>query len=265
MTMPFLENTVQNVVYMTTPGITAKHAFTTRRGGASSGAFSSLNLGMNLGDDPGCVRENYAILCGALGIDSDCIVRSAQVHGRNVRIVASSDRAALFQPPACEADAMITCEPGVALIIYTADCVPILLHDPVRGVISAVHAGWRGSAADICGAVVERMKGEFGCVPSDIRAAIGPCIGGCCYEIGAMVCDMLRTALGSEAEHCVTAGLNEGKYMADLGEANRCLLQKAGVTDISMSRECTMCSNEKYWSHRYTGGSRGSQAALILL
>lgn len=273
------------VTYITAQNIEAKHAFTTRYGGVSSGVYSSLNLGINLGDDPECVRENYAVLCAALSIGYDCIVRSNQVHGNSVRVVTPSDCGALFNPPACDADAMITCETGVALIIYTADCVPILLHDPVRCVIGAVHGGWRGSAANICGTAIRRMQDEFGCVPADIHAAIGPCIGGCCYEVGSDVADALRTALTIAAEGCIEADVADalpkvlgnqvdlciqvkhaaGKYMVDLGEANRIFLQHAGVTDISMSRECTMCSHEKYWSHRYTGGKRGSQAALIIL
>ena len=148
-------------------------------------------------------------------------------------------------------------------MVFTADCTPILLHDPVCGVIGAVHAGWRGTAANIAGNAVRVMSGRFGCNASDIRAAIGPCISKCCYEtdsdVAGAICGMLPEAPGS----CVF--VRGEKYMADLKAANRLMLIKAGLSDIAVSRECTSCQNDKYWSHRRTNGKRGSQAAIISL
>lgn len=261
--MSLIENKAEALIYMTAPNIETVHAFTTRYGGVSGGAYSSLNLGRYLGDDPVHVRENYKLVRTALGIPAGSFASTDQVHGS---CIVSARRADCGEPPPLppyKADGLVTRETGVALIIFTADCVPVLLHDPVRGVIAAVHAGWRGTAAGITGKTVLKMVNDFGCAPSDIRAAIGPCISKCCYETGADVADALRATLGDAAESCVSpAG---GKYMTDLKEANRLLLTRAGLTDIIVSDECTSCMCDKYWSYRRVSGKRGSQAAIILL
>jgi len=260
--MTFIENTTDGVVYMTAPNIETAHAFTTRFGGVSQGIYASLNLGQNFADDRSNVLKNYELVCRALGVSEEDIVFSRQVHGAAVRVVSREDRGALFSGATQEADALITCESGVALTVFVGDCLPILLHDPVRGAIGAVHAGWRGTAADIAGAAVRRMTGEFGCSPADIRAAIGPGISKCCYETDRDVSDAMHKLLGERAETCVTA--RGDKYMVDLKEANRLLLMMSGITGIMVSDECTSCSSDKYWSHRRTNGKRGSQAAIIV-
>ena len=261
----FNETTRSGVRYVCAPNISATHAFTTRMGGASSGIYESFNLGQGLGDDPASVSENYALLCNALGIASDDIVSTRQVHGNCVKVVKEEHRSKHFLPDTLEADAMVTRDISVALIVFTADCVPILLFDPIVGAIGAVHAGWRGTALNIAGAAVMEMQRSFGCSPGDIRAAIGPSISFCCYETDADVPDALRAVLGDEADVCINT-LN-GKFLIDLKESNRILLAKAGVADtnISISNECTYCSSDKFWSHRKTGGQRGSQAGIISL
>ena len=264
-----LENTSNGVVYMTSPNIHTTHAFTTRFGGVSSGIFESLNLAHRTGDEPENVKENYARLCRALGISIDDIVCSDQVHGTYIRVATRDDRAGLFTPArhasvaSRQADGLITQTPGVALMVFTADCVPILLHDPEKHAVGAVHAGWRGTVSDIVGVAVRTMESEFGSSPADIKAAIGPCISKCCYETDADVTDALRAALPGVYDRCFTQHGN--KYMVDLKEANRLLLAKAGLNDIVVSSECTSCSSNKYWSHRKTNGLRGSQAAVIVM
>jgi YfiH family protein len=147
-------------------------------------------------------------------------------------------------------------------MVFSADCVPILLHDPIRNVVGAIHAGWRGTAENIAGDTVRKMVSEFGCAPGEISAAIGPCISKCCYETDRDVVSALIKALGEEeAAGCITT--NNSKYMVDLKETNRLLLQRSGLCDIMVSEECTSCQNDKYWSHRRTNGQRGSQAAII--
>jgi len=259
----FTQQTTHGVAYMAAPNIDAVHAFTTRTGGASDGAFASLNLGLNRGDDPVRVKENYGRLCRALGISDMDIVTARQVHGADVEVVTRKNCDQVYAPTMREADGMITQDPGVALMIFTADCVPILLHDPVRGVIGAVHAGWRGTVADIAGAAARKMAGQFGC--EDISAAIGPCISKCCFETGEDVAEALYKTLGQEAESCVRRCA--GKFMVDIKEANRILLMRAGLSaaNIAVSDECTFCQNGKYWSHRRTSGERGSQAAIIVM
>lgn len=248
---------------MTSPNITTTHAFTTRFGGVSSGIFKSLNLGHRTGDDPANIKENYAALCGALDMTEESIVCSNQVHGTNIRLVSKNDSGKLHTPTGHQADGQITQTPGITLTVFTADCVPILLHDPVKKAIGAVHAGWRGTAANIAGLAVRKMTGEFGCDPADINAAIGPCISGCCYETDADVADSLSKTLGTAVEYCIRQQAD--KYMVDLKESNRFLLADAGVRKTSVSDECTFCRSDKYWSHRKTAGQRGSQAAVIIL
>ena len=263
--MSFVDHDRNGVIFMTSPNIQAAHAFTTRYGGVSEGIYSSLNLGVNCGDDLVSVEENYGRICNILGITLSDIVCSHQIHSATIRTVTREDCGELFKSSPYKADGLITCDNGVALMVFSADCVPILLHDPVRNVIGAIHAGWRGTAKNITGAAIQKMIGEFGCRPNEICAAIGPCISKCCYETDQDVVNALYETLGESVKGCVvTNNSTKGnKYMVDLKEANRILLQKAGLCDIMVSDECTSCQNDKYWSHRRTNGKRGSQAAII--
>ena len=258
----FSEITAHGVKYMTSPNIDCPHAFTTRFGGVSGGVFEALNLGQSLGDDLVSVKSNYNILCDTIGISIDDIVKSSQVHGNNVRIVTKKDCGKLFSTDTPAADGLITNEKNVALIVYTADCVPILLHDPLRNVICAIHAGWRGTALNIVGEAVQKMANEFKCSLANIKAAIGPCISKCCYETSQDVPDALHKILGKATDSCVVP--RNGKYMVDLKEANNLMLKKAHVKDIAISDECTSCLSDKYWSHRKSNINRGSQASIIV-
>jgi len=249
------------VVYMTAPNINTVHAFTTRCGGVSSGIYESLNLAQRGGDDFDNVRENYTRLCCALDISTDDIICNSQVHGTFIRTVSNADRGRLFKPDSINADGLITNTPGAALMVFTADCVPILLYDPEKNTAGAVHAGWRGTFANIAGTAVQKMVSEFGCSPAGIKAAIGPCISRCCFETDKDVADALYDALPEDAGRCLER--HGDKYKIDLKEANRIFLIKAGLNDISISDECTSCLDSKYWSHRKTRGQRGSQAAVI--
>jgi len=261
--MPFVENNVNKLVYMTSSNINTTHAFTTRFGGVSTGIYKSLNFAQKTNDDFANVQENYSLLCNALKISTDNIVCSTQVHGTSIRIITQDDRCGLFQPSDHQADGLITNSANVALMVFTADCVPILLHDPVKEVIGAVHAGWRSAVADIVGKAVSKMQSEFDCSPADIKAAIGPCISKCCFETDADVSGAVREALPSYYDLCVSP--NENKFMIDLKEINKIMLSNAGIINISISTECTSCLSDKYWSHRKTKGQRGSQVALIQL
>ena len=240
----------------------AIHGFTTRYGGVSTGYLSSLNLGVHRGDDPENVRKNYEIVGAALGFDPEDVVMTHQVHSAVVRRVGRENRGeGLLRPVPGDYDGLITDEPGVVLAVFSADCVPILLFDPVRRAVGAVHAGWRGTAAGIVRNAVERMRQEFGCEPHDLRAAVGPCIGPCCFETGPEVREAMVAALGAEAEDfCRPAG---EKYYVNLKELNRLWLLGCGVTRIDLSPDCTHCQPERFWSHRTVGFARGAQAGLI--
>ena len=261
----FVEENENGLVYMRSELLPARHAFTTRLGGVSRGEWATLNLGSNRGDDPEAVRENYrrvAALLGA-GIDGCCVTK--QVHGNEVRVVTEADRHVCMSTVPYEADGLVTNVPGLPLLCFIADCVPVLLCDPVSGVIAAVHCGWRSSVGDILGVALGRME-TLGAHSADIRAAIGPSIGSCCFETDRDVPDAIEAWLGGD-----TAGLfrlrADGKYLVDLRASNARRLMQLGVpaAQIDISTECTYCSHDKYWSHRYTRGRRGSQAAGIVL
>lgn len=268
--MELLDQTTNNVTYQISPLLSragVPHGFTTRLGGMSSGIFSSLNLAPNRGDDPALVRENYRRVCEALGVEMDKLVLSTQVHKDGVRCVTSSDWGkGLDRPTDYEADGLVTDVPGTTLVVFGADCLTILLYDPARRVIGAVHAGWRGTALGIVARTIERMTEEYGSRPEDLIAAIGPGISRCCFETGSEVPEAMSAALGDEATQFVDT-LENGKYKVDLKGINTLWLKRFGVlvTNIDISRDCTMCHPEKYWSHRYTKGERGSQATLISL
>lgn len=265
--MTFTENNVNGVLFMTAPVIKARHAFTTRFGGVSQGHLASMNLGVNRGDEPWRVAENYRILGQATGIDTSRMAFTRQVHKADVRIATMADVHELFTDVPYEADGLVTNVPGLALICFTADCVPVLLCDTVHGVIAAVHCGWRSSVADILGNTVRKMR-SLGAVPGDICAAIGPAIGRCCFEVGGEVTGAVREYLGGDTDglYAPEEGA-EGKFMLDLKAANARRLLQLGLKEenIAVSGECTKCSHDKYWSHRYTRGVRGSQASLIVL
>ena len=249
--------------YLVSEEISAPHCFTTRFGGVSMGYLDSLNIGIHRGDLWDNVLKNYAILGDALGYDLNKLVLSHQTHTDIVlRVGQEQAGAGLFAPELPECDALITNEPGIGLAIFTADCTPILLHDPVTGAVGAVHAGWRGTAASITGKTVAAMSREFGCDPADIRAAIGPNIGFCCFETDADVPNAMVDAFGQDARPFIKA--NGDKYYVNLKEINALVLRCSGVRHIEISTDCTVCQSHRFWSHRVTKGLRGSQGAIIV-
>ena len=248
--------------YLTAESITVPHCFTTRLGGVSAGHLASLNIGMHRGDAPENVAENFRILGSAVGFDPAALVLTRQTHSDIVRKVGWADCNGLDHHDYPQCDALITAEPGVGLVVFTADCTPILLHDPVTGAVGAAHAGWRGTAADIAGKTVRAMVTEFGCDPQNIRAAIGPNIGPCCFETDADVPQAMTDALGSAAEEWIRR--DGQKYYVNLKEINALFLRRAGVEQVDISAACTACSPQRFWSHRVTRGERGSQGAVIV-
>lgn len=241
------------------------HGFSTRLGGVSPAPWDSLNLDDRRGDDLANVQENFRRLCAALDVDVQRIVLSRQVHRDDVRTVTADDcgKGLWRMQDYDSADALITDETDIPLVVFSADCNVILLHDPVRRAIGAAHAGWRGTALGIAAKTVREMQRIFGCDPADIRAAIGPAIGQCCFETDGDVPAALHAALGDETEPYIT--WNGRKYHIDLKTINALWLRKSGVTQIDVSGDCTACRTDLYWSHRKHGGERGSQIAMISL
>ena len=248
--------------YLTAEEITVPHCFTTRFGGVSTGIIGSLNIAMHRGDAPENVVNNYEILANALHFDRNDLVLTHQVHSDIVRTVTKKDAQGLDHHTYPECDALVTNDPGTALVVFTADCTPILLHDPVTGAVGAVHAGWRGTATDIAGKTVRTMQASFGCDPANIRAAIGPNIGACCFACDSDVPEAMVNALGSAAQAHIQ--FRDAKYYVNLREINAQFLRNAGVRHIEISTACTMCAPHRFWSHRVTKGQRGSQGAIIV-
>ena len=197
-----------------------------------------------------------------MGFGISDLVLTRQTHSDIVRVVTRDDCAGCFHRDYPECDALVTNSPGVALTVFAADCTPLLFHDPVTGAIGAAHAGWRGTVSAIGAKTVAAMVETFGCRPEDIRAAIGPNIGFCHFETDADVPDALLAAFGEEVRPFIRQVGQ--KYFADLKKINALILRRAGVRQIEISDDCTMCQPHRFWSHRVTGGNRGSQGALIL-
>ena len=247
--------------YLTAEGISVPHCFTTRYGGVSTGTQASLNLAHGRGDSMENVEKNLRILGNALDFDPERMVLTLQIHSDIVRVVTEADCNGFCHRDYPKCDALVTNTPGVTLLVFTADCTPLLLHDPVNGAVGAAHAGWRGTAQAIGARTVEAMVQNFGCKPEDIRAAIGPNIAQCHFETDADVPTAMIEAFGSEVEQYIEK--RGEKYYLDLKAINAMVLRRAGVRHIEISEDCTYCQSERFWSHRVTKGERGSQGAVI--
>jgi len=235
------------------------HGFLGRAGGISRGPFASLNLSASLGDAEGDVQSNWQRVTASLGGSGE-FVRIRQVHGDTV-VEAAEVGAAMP-----EADALITRTRGLVLSILTADCVPLLLVDQRTGAIAAVHAGWRGTLAGIVPRTVAAMGEAFGTQPADLRAALGPSIGSCCYEVSPEIVAAIDQRWGR-----MPAAVDEKpgeRPRLDLRAVNRGLLSNLGVCQIESVGPCTCCAQTAYFSHRHASrpgnpGVTGRQLSYI--
>lgn len=251
-----LESAANGVRYLAFPGLETPHGFSTRIGGQSVGPYSGLNLGISCGDDEATVRTNRALWADALGVEAP-IVSLHQVHGPDVHALAARPSETLY------GDAVITRTPGLAISVFTADCTPILLFDPESKAVGAVHAGWRGTVAHVATAAVERMQREYGARPAAIRAAIGPAIGPCCFEVGHEVAEAARENAWPGWEAAVVE--RQPRPHFDLFGANESQLVAAGLRPehIFNSRLCTACHPELFYSWRRDQGQTGRLQAVI--
>jgi polyphenol oxidase len=229
------------------PGVV--HAITTRQGGVSSGRCESLNVSYSVGDAAENVDENLRRVAQVVGARREDLFAAYQVHGRAVTVVGPETHAR----PRC--DVLITGLPDRRLMLRFADCTPVLLADPKRRAVAAVHAGWRGSAVRAAGAAVEALQQVFGSDPRDLLAGIGPAVGPCCYTVGAEVFQAFDDRPGL---------LQDGKL--DLWEANRRSLTETGVPDenIEIASICTQCQSDRFFSHRANGGQPAGRFAAII-
>ena len=262
-----------NLYYTTFPAFdkTGKvhHAFSTRRGGLSQGYYASMNLGLKSGDDPETVAMNFNRMSQATGIYIGDMVFSDQVHGDRILYVDQQYRGSglLRQPMVEGVDGLITDMPGVALLTFYADCVPLILIDPVRRAVGCAHSGWRGTVADMGGSVLRAMHEAFGTDPADVLAGIGPCICQDCYEVSGDVIGQVDAAFPEEIRSSLYYRKENGKYQLDLREACRQNFLRAGVPaeNIAVSDLCTACNKDLLFSHRATAGKRGNIAAVVFI
>jgi YfiH family protein len=245
-------------------GIPGVQGFTTRHEGVSRPPYNSLNLGANTLDQSHNVEGNRSLLARAFGISHDLLVTVRQVHGSDILVIdePNEDYSHFL---GVECDAIITNQAGVMIGVCVADCVPILLCDPVKRVVAAVHAGWQGTAAQLAARAVAGMKSHFGCDPATLQAAIGPSISRCCYEVDAPVRQAFiqnGLAWNSFAEQT-----GEEKWQLDMAAANREVLMLAGVpaASIQVSDLCVSCQRELFFSYRRDKGETGRQMGFIML
>jgi YfiH family protein len=250
-----------------------KHGFSTRIGGVSDGMFSSMNLGRGNGpvkDAKENVIENYLRISKSIGVDLNSIVISQQVHKTNIRVVTDADRGKglLFPRDYEEIDGLVTNQTGVTLVTKYADCVPLYFVDTKKKAIGLTHSGWRGTVAEIGRCTVEELHRQYGSEPTDILAVIGPSICRDCFEIGEEVAIEFEKAFPMAYDlNILTRIGNSSKYLCDLWAANRQVLIKSGLREenIHISGVCTCCNDDILFSHRKSGGKRGSLAAFLAI
>lgn len=240
-----------------------EHLFSTRCGGVSTGAYASMNLTTSTGDAPEAVEENLRRLLPLIGAEGMKVCRTHQIHEDQVLSVGAENAQRFVEaPPAC--DGLVTAESGIVLMGQFADCVPILLCDPVRRVCAVVHAGWRGTVRCIAERAADAMHTRYGCRLADCVAAVGPSIGPCCFLTHDDVASAVRALDGVPSEDVMTPS-PDGRMHVDLKRINALLLHRAGIGEIYVSTACTCCTPERYFSHRRDGRARGGMAALIRL
>ena len=228
-------------------------AFSGRRGGVSDGPFSSLNLGALTADGPANVAENRRRLVDAVGGDGDTATMAWQVHGADVREVTEQPSSGVFlrpgEAPFPKSDGLVTSVPGRTMTLLTADCLPIAIARSDGGRLALLHAGWRGLEAGITEAGVAAVGG------GEATAAVGPGAGPCCYEVGEDVASLLRARFGDDV-------VRDGH--ADLWLCAERALLRAGAASVAVAGECTICTPERYFSHRRDNGVTGRQGVVGL-
>lgn len=259
-----IRNAIRGLVFYqfeSFPGEYVLHGVFTRLGGVSRKPFESLNLSISVPDDPDAVMENRRRFYEAMAVDRSQVARTIQVHSANVAAVGPGD----VDKAHPATDGLVTAVAGVPLVMAFADCAPILLHDPVKEVVGMVHAGWRGTVAGVCQAAVTKMVQAYGCRPPDIRAAIGPAIGPCCYEVGADVAEAAKEAFGSTDSLVQPSPAGGGGLVFDQWTANELALRRAGISQIERADICTACHVDEWFSHRAESGRTGRFGAIIAL
>lgn len=253
LTFPLLEQT----------GI-VRHLFSTRMGGVSAGEFSTMNFSAERGDRPENVLENFGRMAAVLGCEVGDMVASHQTHTTNIRLMTAADKGKGILRPRDyqDVDGMVTDEAGIVLVTFYADCVPLYFVDPAHRAVGLAHSGWRGTAGRMGECMVRAMGEWFGSRPEELYAAIGPSICRDCYEVDGDVAEKFIHMLGDSV---ALPGKAPGKYQLDLWLANELILRQAGLdpSHIAVTDICTCHNSDYLFSHRASGGRRGSLAAFL--
>lgn len=262
------------VVYVGFPKLLAYeedlvHGFSTRIGGVSKDHLAFMNLSFTRGDERENVLENHRRFAKALGYDETKLVFSDQVHLTRFHKVARKDcgKGIIRKSDIREIDGLVTNEPGIPIITFYADCVPLFFYDPVKKVIAMAHSGWRGTVERIGAKMTAYMEKEYGSRARDILCAVGPSICQKCYEVSEEVAlqflDVFGTAHGNELLY----EKEDGKYQLNLHKACEITLFDAGIQreHIDVTDLCTCCNPEIFFSHRASHGKRGNLAGVMMI
>ena len=263
----FDENVVNGVPYLSYPLLeetgAVKHGFSTKLGGVSTGSCATMNISTTRGDDPEAVAENRRRIGAAIGVRPEDMTYTHQTHTTNVAVVRAEDRGRRF----LETDGLVTNVPGICLVTFYADCVPLFLVDPEKKAIGLSHSGWRGTVGKMGKVTVQAMMREYGSRPEDIVAAIGPSICQDCYEVSEDVIDRFRDSFNEAVWPKLFYRKENGKYQLDLWRANEEVFLEAGIRreNLAVTNLCTHCNQEVLFSHRATGEKRGNLSAFLAL
>ena len=247
--------------------LSIKHGVSSRLGGTSKEPFASLNLGLHTGDQDEDVVANRRLFCKAIGIDLEDVVTAEQLHTDKVVVVTAKDigkGAKQYSEAIPAVDALVTNAAGIPLLLCFADCVPVLIVDPVCHAIGVVHAGWKGTVEKIAQKAIIAMKDNFGTNPQDCLVGIAPSIGPCCYIVNEIVVEELKKQFENWEQLVRPHG---DKWYFDLWKANSMQLEQIGVlrSNIAVSGVCTACNNDLFFSYREDNGRTGRMGALIML
>ncbi len=263
----FDEKIVNGVPYLSYPALErtgiVRHGFSTRLGGVSTGHCATMNISTTRGDDPAAVEENRRRIARAVGVEVSGLTYTNQTHTTNVAVVEENDRGRQFM----ETDGMVTNVPGICLVTFYADCVPLFFVDPAHRAIGLSHSGWKGTVHKMGKVTLELMKEQYGTDPGQVVAAIGPSICQDCYEVSEDVIDQFREHFHRELWEELFYRKENGKYQLDLWRANKAILSEAGVPEenIAVTNVCTHCNPKILFSHRSTGTARGNLSAFLAL
>lgn len=245
-----------------------KHGFSTSVGGVSPDMYQSMNLGFNRGDSYDNVITNHRLFAEAVGYEYKKTVLSDQIHETHIAHVTEADAGTGMDGNGGikGMDGLITDVPGIPLMTFYADCVPLFFYDPVKKVAAAAHSGWRGTVSKIGNVMVDKLVSDNGCKREDILAVIGPSICKNCYEVSGDVAEKFARSFPDDIDN-IAFKKGNGKYMLDLWEANRHVLVSSGIKEenLEIAEICTFHNPGLMISHRKTGGIRGSMAGVVVL